>query len=136
MTKTLSEPRASQALAQRAAEAASRKHAEDLLILDVRQLSSVTDYFVIGTAASRRQMAAIVEHIEEEFEQAKQSVWHVEGLDESPSNRRHPAPEDDAAWVLMDCGDVVIHLFSPSARQLYQLERLWADAPRRSFDAE
>ena len=136
MTKTLSEPRASQALAERVAEAAARKHAEDLLILDVRQLSSVTDYFVIGTVASHRQMAAIVEHLEEEFERVGRSVWHAEGLEEFSSSRRHPAPEDDAAWVLVDCGDVVLHLFSPSARQLYQLERLWADAPRRSFDAE
>ena len=137
MIKTLIRPRTTtQAFADLAAEAADRKHADALIILDVRQLSSVTDYFVIGTAESRRQMAAIVEHIEEEFEQAGHSVWHVEGLEESPSGRRSPAREDDAAWVLMDCGDVVIHLFSPSARQLYQLERLWADAPRRSFGSE
>ena len=136
MTKTLSEPRASQALAQRAAEAASRKHAEDLLILDVRQLSSVTDYFVIGTVASHRQMAATVEHIEEEFERVGRSVGHAEGLEEFSSSRRHPAPEDDAAWVLVDCGDVVLLLFNPAARRLYQLERLCADAPRLSFDAQ
>ena len=134
MTPTLIPNRTSQTLAVRAAEAASRKHADDLLILDVRHLSSVTDYFVIGTAESRRQMAAIVEHIEEEFKQAGHSVWHVEGLEVSPFSTRHPARDDDAVWVLMDCGDVVIQLFSPSARQLYQLERLWADAPRRSFN--
>ena len=136
MTKTLLRPRTSHTLAELATEAAARKHADDLLVLDVRQLSNVTDYFVIGTAASRRQMAAIVEHIEEELERVGHSVWHVEGLEESPSSRRHPARDDDAAWVLMDCGEVVIHLFSPAARQLYQLERLWADAPRRSFNAE
>ena len=136
MIETRIRPRASQALAALAAEAASSKQAEELLILDVRQHSSVTDFFVIGTAASRRQMAAIVERIEEEVEQAGRSVWHVEGLEESRSSRRRPTPEDDAAWVLVDCGDVVIHLFSPSARQLYQLERLWADAPRHSFDSK
>ena len=135
MIETRIQNRTSPALAVRAAEAASRKQADDLLILDVRQLSSVTDYFVIGTAASHRQMAAIVEHIEAEFEQAGQSVWHVEGLEDLPSDRRRLARDEDCAWVLMDCGDVVIHLFSPSARQLYQLERLWADAPRRLLSA-
>lgn len=133
MTETLVPHRVSHSLAVLAAEAASRKHAEDMLILDMRQLSSVTDYFVIGTAMSRRQMAAITEHIEEELARSGGSVWHVEGLEDAPSGHRAPAREEESAWVLMDCGDVVVHLFSPAARQLYQLERLWADAPRRAF---
>jgi ribosome-associated protein len=128
LTETLVPHRVSHSLAALAAEAAFRKHAEDILILDLRQLSSVTDYFVIGTAMTRRQMAAITEHIEEELARSGGSVWHVEGLEDAP-----PAREEESAWVLMDCGDVVIHLFSPAARALYQLERLWADAPRRAF---
>ena len=135
MTATLAERRVSDAHAVLAAEAAARKHAGHLVILDVRQLSSVADYFVIGTAESRRQMAAIAEHVEEALEEAGGSVWHVEGLEAAKASARRPsASGDDLAWVLMDCGSVVVHLFSPSARDLYQLERLWADAPRRTIE--
>lgn len=116
-----------------AAKAALSKHAEDLEVLDLRALSSVTDFFVIGTAASHRQMRAIVEQIEEELAKRGQRIGHVEGL--SPPTTRQSAPINDGfSWVLMDSGDLVIHLFTPPARTFYQLERLWADAPRISLD--
>ena len=97
-------------------------------MLDVRQVSSVADYFVIGTAHSTPQLAAVVEAIEQALAQHGHRVWHVEGL--ASSNRHHEARVNGFAWALIDCGDVVIHLFNPPARTFYHLERLWADAPR------
>lgn len=121
-----------------------------MVVIDVRRLSSVTDFFVIATAATHRQMAAIVEHIDEVLRQAGRRVGHVEGL--QPAERSAPegfvpfapsgdfapfgdfAPSGDFAWVLIDAGDLVIHLFNPPARTFYQLEHLWGDAPRLSLD--
>ena len=123
------------------AQAALNKHAEDVLVLDLRQLSSVADFFVLATAASRRQTLAIAESVEAELKRHGQRVWHVEGLT-APNPRRvaraaAAAPEtgEPLSWVVMDCGELVLHLFTPPARQFYQLERLWGDAPRIPLDA-
>ena len=147
-----------------AAKAAAEKQAEGILIIDVRPLSTVTDFFVICTVASHRQMTAITQQIEEEFARCGQRVLHVEGAG-SPSRSgrwgQRPVPahaptavastparvmspdvplgeaaqaSDGFAWVLMDCGDLVLHLFNPPARNFYQLEHLWADAPRVPFN--
>jgi len=148
-----------------AAKAAAEKQAEGILIMDVRPLSSATDFFVICTAATHRQMAAITERIEEELARCGQRVYHVEGAVSPtrparrilpPSRFRDPSARgvaptpggalpadvalgesvlasDGLAWLLMDCGDLVVHLFNPPARNFYQLERLWADAPRVPF---
>ena len=130
-----------------AAKAALNKHAEDVLVMDLRRLSSVADFFVIATATSSRQVQAMTEQIEEELRRVGHRVWHVEGLVppaatrpthplESDSQTTLPAPRsawqagNGLSWVLMDCGDLVIHLFNPPARHFYQLERLWGDAPR------
>lgn len=128
------------------ARAALEKHGEDIIVMDVRSLSSVADFFVICTAFSARQVAALKEHIERALAQNGCTVWHAEGMEvlSGPargaqiSSRKHSSPPDhssetgqmDLVWVLMDCGDVVIHLQDPAARSCYQLERLWADAPR------
>lgn len=116
--------------ALRAAKAAIEKHADGVEVLDLRTLSTVADFFVVGTAASRRQLQAIVDEIQEEFEQRSQRIGHLEGL--LPAALAKPL--EAFAWVLMDCGDVIIHLFTPPARTFYQLERLWADAPRIPLD--
>ena len=94
-------------------------------MIDLRHLSSVTDFFVIATASSARQMGAVTEHLEEALRNVGAAVEHVEGMDAAPG---------EFSWVLIDCGDTVVHLFSPSARTFYQLERLWGDAPRVSLD--
>jgi len=107
-------------------------------VVDLRRLSSVTDFFVIATATSKPQVLAITEQIEDEFIQRGEQVWHIEGLS-APRNTGQagispkaagPRIDDGLSWVLMDCGDLVIHLFNPPARDFYQLERLWGDAPR------
>ncbi len=109
-------PQEDQALtrARRAAAAADAKRAEDVVILDLRGQTLVTDYFVICTGTSRVQLRAIVDAIVEALD--------VPGL---------PMREGDEAsqWVLLDYGDVVVHVFGPETRAFYRLERLWGDAP-------
>jgi ribosome-associated protein len=106
---------ASLAKARRVAEVAEAKRAEDVVILDLRGLTLVTDYFVICTGTSRVQIRAISEAV-------------VEALDdERPRGIREG--DADAQWVLLDYGDVVAHVFGPEARAFYRLEKLWADAP-------
>lgn len=106
------------------ARAALEKQAEDLVVMDVRFLSSVADFFIICTAASARQINALKEHIEASVVQSGSKVWHTEGSAEAA------AESDSLQWLLMDCGDVIVHLFNQRAREFYRLEDLWADAPR------
>jgi ribosome-associated protein len=103
--------------AKQAARIAEEMHAEEVLILDLRGLSSVADFFVIGTGTSDRQMRAVADAIEDYGKTVGQKPYGVSGYD-SPS------------WLLVDYVDVVIHLFEPSKRRYYDLELLWGDAPR------
>lgn len=126
--------------AVRAARAALDKQAQDVILMDVRVHSGVTDFFLLATASSRRQIAAIAEWVEHELRRCGGRVLHIEGLEEpKPAKRRTTSPAsttrvwpggEGLSWVLMDCGDLVVHVFNPPAREFYQLERLWADAPR------
>ena len=104
-----------------AARAALEKQAEEVVVLDLRSLSTVTDFFVIGTAGSSRQLDALREHIEAAVARRGRRVGHVEGAGTMP---------EALQWLLMDFGDFVVHLFDPRARSFYRLEDLWADAPR------
>ncbi len=99
------------------------------MLMDLRALSTVPDYFVLCTAQSAPQMTAVKEQIERVFSEQRWPVRHTEGS-AAVSNGRSSAPEP--RWVLMDCGDVVVHLLDPAARTLYRLEDMWADAPRLS----
>jgi ribosome-associated protein len=109
------------------AKAAIAKQADQVIVLDVRKLSSVTDWFIIATIHSTPQISAVREEIEAALRQQGKRLWHVEG----ESNARQVAREGSPLfWVLLDCGDVLVHLFNPPARQFYQLERLWGDAPQ------
>ena len=108
------------------AQAVLEKHAEDVLVLDIRKLSTVTDYFVIGTVGSIRQLKAVSEHLDTVLAARRERVWHVEGP--APADTLHHEPQ----WALLDCGDVVVHLLNARARSFYQLERLWGDSPRVS----
>ncbi len=100
----------------RAAELALDRKARDALVLDLRRLSNATDYFLIVNGTSDLHVRAIAEHIIEELEEAGVRPDHVEGL-------------RAGRWVLIDYIDFVVHVFHPAARQFYQLERLWGDAP-------
>lgn len=98
-----------------AADVAEEKRAQDVVILDLRGQTLVTDYFVLCTATSRVQMRAVAEAIAEALR----------------GNRFRGVREGDEAgqWVLLDYGDTVVHIFGPETRAFYRLERLWADAP-------
>lgn len=104
--------------AQIAAITADDKKAIDPVILSVADLLTITDAFVIASATNDRQVKAIAEAVEERIKEAGgPSPLRVEGLDE-------------ARWVLLDYGDFVVHVFLEEVREFYDLERLWADAPR------
>lgn len=107
---------------ERAAELALARKATQVLALDLREISTATDYFVIGSGASDVQVRSIAEHIIEELESQGVRPGHVEGL---PASR----------WILIDYFDFVVHVFHPTARQFYQLELLWGDAPQVTFEA-
>jgi ribosome-associated protein len=104
-------------LARLAVQIASDKKAEDLLMLDIRGLSVIADYFVICTGTSDRQVRAISKELQEQLKAQGARPSHVEGM-------------DAANWVLLDYGSVIIHVFDPATRDYYRLERHWAEAPR------
>ncbi len=99
------------------AKAALDKKAEDVTVLDVRGLTGYADYFVLMTADSDRQASAIADHVEERMKAAGISKVGVEGY-------------ETGRWILLDYGDVVAHVMSRESRGFYDLEGLWADAPR------
>jgi ribosome-associated protein len=104
----------------RAAELALGRKAIDVVALDLRGISSATDFFLLATGNSDIQVRAIAEHVLEGMKEEGDRPLHVEGMDRG-------------RWVLMDYVDMVVHVFHPSAREFYQLEHLWGDAPRKDF---
>jgi ribosome-associated protein len=100
-----------------AVEATRDKKALDIVVLDLRGLASFTDYFLIATGGSHRQLETIADEIEEKLKEAKRRPSHIEGY-----------PRGD--WILMDYVDFVVHVFTPQSRSYYSLERLWGDAKR------
>lgn len=100
-----------------AVEATRDKKALDIVVLDLRGLASFTDYFLIATGGSHRQLVTVADEIEEKLKEAKRRPSHVEGY-----------PRGD--WILMDYVDFVVHIFTPTSRAYYDLERLWGDAKR------
>jgi ribosome-associated protein len=104
--------------AEVAAQAALAKKADDVLILDVGEILAITDSFVIASAPNGRQVRSIAEEIERRIkEEGGPPPTRVEGLRE-------------AEWILLDYVDFVVHVFREETRRFYDLERLWADAPR------
>jgi ribosome-associated protein len=99
------------------AKAALDKKGEDVLVLDVRGLTSYADYFVVVTADSDRQASAIADHVEQTMKQQGVTKVGVEGY-------------ESGRWILVDYGDVVAHVMNRESRGFYDLEGLWADAPR------
>lgn len=98
-------------------EAALGKKSFGVVVLDVSPLTSIADTFIICSGRSNRQVTAIAEHIQMELKQAGKRPLGVDGLKEGH-------------WVVLDYGDVVIHVFYDSVRRFYDLEGLWADATR------
>ncbi|MDA8173650.1 MAG: ribosome silencing factor [Nitrospiraceae bacterium] len=101
----------------RIASLASDKKAYGLVIMEMKDLTSYADYFVICTAESSTQIKAISDNIIEKMKEEGQRPSSVEGLSQSK-------------WVLLDYADVIVHIFDPDTRLFYDLEKLWLDAPR------
>jgi ribosome-associated protein len=87
-----------------------------VVLLDISELSVIADYFVICTGSNPRQIQAIASAIEDALSEARVSTRGREGSAET-------------GWVLLDCGDVIVHIFGPMEREYYRLERLWSEAP-------
>ena len=97
---------------------ASEKKATGLVALDLREIASFTEFFVIATGNNQRQVQAISDEIDEQLKkQLKSRAVRVEGY-------------NSAEWILMDYGDFIVHIFEKNARETYDLERLWRDAKR------
>ena len=99
------------------ATAADSKKAADIVVLDIQPLSSVADHFLICSGTSDRQVKAIADAIEEELVKQGEKPRAIEGYQE-------------ATWILIDCIDLVIHVFDEDTRHFYDLERLWGRAAR------
>ena len=105
-----------------AARTAEDNRGRDIVILDMRELTPVFDYFVLANGTSRRQLHAMSEEIDHALEEGLgDHRMGIEGYDES-------------RWILLDYGDVVIHLFEPETREYYALEQLWGHAKRVRFE--
>ena len=107
----------------RAAELALDRKAQDVTLLDLRNLSSATDFFLIATGRSDTHVSAIADHMIDELKKEGVRPVGVEGL-------------RGGRWVLVDYVDFVVHVFHPAAREFYQLERLWGDAPVRVLEPQ
>ena len=98
------------------AEVLEEKKGEDIVALDLRDFATIVDAFVLVSAQVPVQARAMADEVERVLEEVNISPWHVEGYSEG-------------RWILMDYGDVVVHIFLEEARELYDLDRLWGDAP-------
>ena len=98
-----------------AVEVASEKLAEDIVLLDLRRLAPFTDYFIIMSGSSSRQIEALEDDITQAMKEAGVHRFHREGT---------PA----SGWILLDFSDIIVHIFGPEEREFYELERLWSQA--------
>jgi ribosome-associated protein len=106
----------------RAAELLSERKAQHLMVLDLRGVSNATDFFLLASGTSDLHTRSIAEHVIDELKKDGVRPDHVEGL-------------RGGRWVLIDYIDFVVHVFHPAARDFYQLERLWGDAPAHELEA-
>ena len=104
-------------VAHRLVDIASDLQAEDIVLLDIRELPSFADYFVILSTGTDRQTGALKDEM-------------VNGLKASGVRLNHAEGRPNSGWVLLDFVDVVVHIFGPEQREFYQLEELWSSAPR------
>jgi ribosome-associated protein len=103
------------ALARRAAELCAEYRANDVVMLNLRGVTDMTDFFIVASGTSDTHVRSVGEHVVEEMRKSGARAHHVEGLTQG-------------RWVLLDFVDFVVHLFHPTLREFYQLERLWSDA--------
>ena len=112
--KSISNPTGNQNDAQRISELMLDKKAVDIIMIDVRKITTLTDFFVVCTSESEPQTRAITDHINQRMKEEGVQSWHIEGY-------------EHLDWVLIDFVHIVVHIFSKEAREFYEFERLWAD---------
>ncbi|MBF0510864.1 MAG: ribosome silencing factor [Candidatus Omnitrophica bacterium] len=117
----------SQGLAEKIAKLANDKKAEDIVILDMRQMVNFCDFFIIATGTSDRHIKAIAEGVDEGLN--NKGNGKSRNLDKSGVL----LAQENGAWVILDLGNVVVHVFEPRSREFYALEHLWQDAPRLEY---
>jgi ribosome-associated protein len=100
-------------VAHKLVNALEEKKGEDIVLLDIHEIASFADYFIVCSGTSNRMLNALADSVEEEARHATKLPIRVEG-------------SADYGWVVVDCGDIIIHLFSPSQRDYYRLEELWS----------
>ena len=103
--------------------AVTEKKAIDPVVLDLREIASFTDYFIIVSGTNERQVQAISDEVVDTLKKAGEPVLRVEGY-------------KTAEWILLDCGDFVVHIFGDNARKFYDLERLWRESRRVALPPE
>jgi ribosome-associated protein len=106
-----------------ALQAANDKKALDLVVLDLREIATFTDYFVIASGNNERQVQAISDEVFERLKKSGNAAARVEGY-------------KSAEWILLDYGDFIVHVFSDKARKFYELERLWRESKRIALPPE
>jgi ribosome-associated protein len=104
-------------LALLAAETCDEKKAKDIAVLDVRKITSISDYFIVCSTSNERQARAIAESMRMKMKEMGRREMGVEGM-------------EDGRWVLQDFGDIVLHIFHETQREFYDIEGLWADAKK------
>ena len=112
--KSISNPTGNQNDAQRISELMLDKKAVDIIMIDVRKITTLTDFFVVCTSESEPQTRAITDHINQRMKEEGVQSWHIEGY-------------EHLDWVLIDFVHIVVHIFSKETREYYEFERLWAD---------
>ena len=112
--KSISNPIGNQNDAQRISELMLDKKAVDIIMIDVRKITTLTDFFVVCTSESEPQTRAITDHINQKMKDEGVKSWHIEGY-------------EYLDWVLIDFVHIVVHIFSKETREYYEFERLWAD---------
>jgi len=111
----------SKELAQQLAAVADDKRARNIVILDMNGISTMADYFIICHGSSEKQVQAIAREIKDAAAKEAVEVKRMEGF-------------ESARWILVDLGDVIVHVFHKEDREYYQLEKLWGDAPIEVFE--
>lgn len=103
-------------------EALDDKKADNIVILNIGEVSVIADYFIIASGGSPSQINALVDSVEEKLSELNVKPVNIEGI-------------QNASWVLMDYGDIIIHIFSKNDREFYNLERIWADCKEVDVDS-
>jgi ribosome-associated protein len=107
----------------RAVEALFDRKANEVVVMDLRNISSATDFFLIASGTSDTHVASIADHVVDELKQSGTRPLNVEG-------------QRGGRWILVDYFSFVVHVFHPAAREFYQLERLWGDAPMQRMQPQ